>query len=192
MATAAALAVIDEDGLDAFSLGSVARRLNVKSPSLYYHFSDKAELLAQVARSVLIDTGYKEDATGTWEERTIRLCVETRRSLLTHPNAAPLILQFFPRHLLLDAYEHAVEGYPDTRELHMAILEGIEKLTFGSALFQAAAHASGLPAMPQVDAKAYPNLALSIAANRYDDEENFVEALRIFFAGVRARVGATR
>lgn len=192
MATAAALAVIDEDGLDAFSLGSVARRLNVKSPSLYYHFSDKAELLALVARSVLIDTGYKEDATGTWEERTIQLCVETRRSLLTHPNAAPLILQFFPRHLLLDAYEHAVEGYPDTRELHMAILEGIEKLTFGSALFQAAAHASGLPVMPQVDPKTHPNLALSIAANRYDDEENFIEALRIFFAGVRARTGANR
>jgi TetR/AcrR family transcriptional regulator, tetracycline repressor protein len=189
MATRAALAVLDAQGLDGFSLGSVARLMGVKSPSLYYHFSDKAELLAEVARLLLIDTGYQEDMRGSWEERTIQLCVETRRSMLNHPNAAPLILQFFPRHLLLGAYEHAVEGYPDTRALHMAILEGIEKLTFGSALFQAAAQARGISAMPDVDAETYPNLARSIAADGNSEEENFIEALRMFLAGVRVRTG---
>ena len=49
--------------------------------------------------------------------------METRRALLKHPKAATLILQFFPRHLLLAAYELAVAGYLQTRSLHMAILE---------------------------------------------------------------------
>jgi AcrR family transcriptional regulator len=187
-ATRAALAVIDEGGLESFSLGLVARRMAVKAPSLYYHFRDKAEILAQVARFILLDTGYDESARGTWEERTIALCIETRRALLRHPKAAPLILQFFPRHLLLASYEHAVSGYPHTRELHMAILEGIEKLTFGDALFEAAARARGVAAMPAIDPAKYPNLARSVAANSLGDEQIFVEALRMFFAGVRVRV----
>jgi len=187
-ATRAALAVIDEGGLDQFSLGLVAKRMNVKAPSLYYHFKDKAELLAEVARFILLDTGYDPSAEGSWEERTIELCVETRRAMLKHPQAAALILQFFPRHLLLDSYEHAVAGYPETRSLHMAILEGIEKLTFGDTLFEAAARAKGVSAMPDIDPAKYPNLAKSIAANTLDDEQVFTEALRMFFAGVRVRV----
>ena len=105
--------------------------------------------------------------------------------------AAPLILQFFPRHLLMDAYEIAVTDYPQTRALHMAILEGIEKLTFGSALFAAAASTAGVPAMPEVSPEDYPNLAQSVAASQFDDEGNFVEALRMFLAGVRVRTQAS-
>lgn len=187
-ATKAALEVIDEGGLDNFSLGLVAKRMGVKAPSLYYHFKDKAEILAEVARFILLDTGYDEEAEGSWEDQTIALCIETRRALLKHPQAAALILQFFPRHLLLGAYEKAVTGYPESRELHLAILEGIEKLTFGDALFEASARAKGLPAMPEVDPVKYPNLAKSIAANPLDDEQLFGEALRIFMAGVRLRV----
>jgi TetR/AcrR family transcriptional regulator, tetracycline repressor protein len=190
-ATKAALAVIDKAGLDGFSLGAVARRMDVKAPSLYYHFHDKAALLAEVARFILLDTGYREDAEGDWEDRTIALCIETRRTLLRHPRAAPLILQFFPRHLLLSAYEHAIKDYPGSRELHMAILEGIEKLTFGDALFEAAARARHLPAMPDIDASKFPNLAQSVAVNQMDEEAVFIEALRMFFAGVRVRTAAT-
>ena len=186
-ATKAALAAIDADGLDNFSLNSVARSIGVRAPSLYYHFQDKAALLAEVARLLLIETDYQSSGDEKWEDSTIKICVETRRALLKHPNAAPLILQFFPRHLLLDAYEIAVAGYPQTRALHMAILEGIEKLTFGSALFAAAASTAGVPAMPEVTAKDYPNLAESVAASQSDDEGNFVEALRMFLAGVRVR-----
>ncbi len=88
-ATLAALAVIDEGGLEGFSLGAVARRMGVKAPSLYYYFADKAELLSEVARFILFDTTYNDSAEGSWENRTILLCLETRRTLLRHPRAAP-------------------------------------------------------------------------------------------------------
>lgn len=189
-ATQAALTVIDECGLDNFSLGLVAKKMGVKSPSLYYHFKDKAELLAGVARYILLSSDYRPDPERDWEEQTLDLCLQTRRALLQHPRAAPLILQFFPRHLLLEAYEQAVIGYPQNRELHLAILEGVEKLTFGDALFEASARARGMPAMPEVDPARYPNLALSIAANTRDDEQTFREALLIFLAGVRQRIAS--
>jgi len=189
-AVAAAIEVIDADGLDTFSLGSVAKRLGVKSPSLYYHFNDKAELLAQVARHMFVSIQFAWDGPGPWDERTITLCVATRRAILEHPNTAPLLLQFFPRHLLLGAYEQTVISYPRRPDLHMAILEGVEKFTFGSTLFEASARARGMAPMPAVDARRYPNLARSIAANPFDDEGNFVQALRIFFAGVKVLTGS--
>ena len=184
-AVAAAIDVIDVDGLDAFSLGSVAKRLGVKSPSLYYHFSDKAELLAQVARHILLEVQFDWGAPGAWDEKTITLCVETRRTILKHPNAAPLLLQFFPRHVLLGAYELALVTYPPHHQLHLVINEGLERLTFGSILFETSARARGIPTMPSVDSDRYPTLARSIAANPFDDEGRFVEALRIFLAGVK-------
>ena len=131
--------------------------------------------------------GLFDELSSDWEEWTLQLCIATRRALLAHPNAAPLILQFFPRHLLLDAYEHSVKRYPRTRSKHMAILEGIEKLTFGSALFAAAARAKGIPGMPDVDPARHPHLAQSVAASGYDDEGTFVEALRMLLAGIRLR-----
>ncbi len=64
--------------------------MSVKPPSRHYHFRDKAEIPSEVARLILLDTGYREDMPGTWEERTIELGKETRRALLKHPKAAPL------------------------------------------------------------------------------------------------------
>ena len=188
----AALEVIDAKGLSRFSLGAVARRLKVKPPSLYYHFNDKAELLSEVARQILLDVHYPGASVGGWEEQVIALCIATRRSLLNHPNAATLLLQFFPRHLLLGAYENAVKGYPFARDIHMTILEGLEKLTIGSALFEASARARKVTLMPEVEAVSYPNLAKSVAANPFDDEALFVEAVRIFLAGVKARAMGLR
>ena len=191
-AVRAALEIIEENGLSDFSLGAVARKMDVKSPSLYHHFQHKEDLLEEVAREILSLARFAEDESADWETRTIQICLDTRKALLRYPNAAPLILQFFPRHLMLGAYERAVIGYPETRELHMAILEAIEKLTYGSALFQAAALASGSPSMPAFDAKRYPNLAESMAANPYDDEQIFLEALRTLILGIRVRTDAMR
>jgi hypothetical protein len=69
--------------------------------------------------------------------------------------------------------------------LHVVISEGLEKLTFGSILFEASARARGIASMPAFDAERYPILARSIAANPFDDEGRFVQALRIFLAGVK-------
>ncbi|MES2095652.1 MAG: helix-turn-helix domain-containing protein [Pseudomonadota bacterium] len=186
-AARAALEVIDEVGLNDFSLARVADKLKVRPPSLYHHFQDKSELLQEVARLLLLNLPGMRARTMPYEERIVRLCVAARRSLLRHPNAALLMLQFFPRHLLLGAYDEAAASDPYPPEFHMAVIEGTEKLTFGSALFNAAAKARGISPMPEVDAELHPMLARAIERNPFDEEELFEETVRIFFTGVAER-----
>lgn len=183
-AAKAALEVIDEVGLDKLSLDRVSKKLRVQPPSLYHHFSDKAELMAEVARVILTDLPDLKTHGATYEERLVSLCVATRRSLLRHPNAAVLLLQFFPRHLLLSAYEQAATEDPYPPEFHMAVIEGTEKLTFGSALFAAAAQSQGVKSFPPFDADKYPAVARAVASNPYDDEKLFEATIRMFLAGV--------
>lgn len=186
-AARAALAIIDARGLEALSLELVARKLGVKAPSFYYHFSDKAELLAEVARLILLDVDVGPARPETWEEDLIRLCVETRRSILRHPNAAQLLLQFFPRHLLLRPYDRAIAIYPFEPKVTLLFIEGVEKMNYGSALFEAAARARRVPPMPTVDTAKYPHLAEAVNANDLDHEEMFVATLRAYIGGFRAK-----
>ena len=182
-ATQAALDVINTTGLDAFSLDLVARRLGVKAPSLYHHFRDKAELLAEVARYVLLDLDLPSDGeAASWQEAMVAVCVATRRSLLKHPNAVPLLLQFFPRHILLPAYDRWIARCPFPPQAHMVVLEGAEKLTYASAMFESASRSRGLASMPPFDPERLPNLARAIAANPYDAEELFEQAIRSYLS----------
>jgi TetR/AcrR family tetracycline transcriptional repressor len=186
MATRAALDIIDREGLENFSLTMVSRAMGVNSPSLYHHFRDKSELLAEIPRHILRTLNFKPGPGDNWEERTLCLCIEARRGLLQHPHAAPLILQFFPRHSLLTAYEQAMKDYPERSGSKLGILDGIEKLTFGSALFEAASIARGIPSMPTVDGDRFPNLARAITIESTDSEATFIAAMRMFLAGVRS------
>ena len=54
----------------------------------------------------------------------------------------------------------------------------------------ATARARGIDPMPPVDGEKYPNLAKAIADNPFDDEQLFVESLRLFLVGVRQRVAS--
>lgn len=63
-----ALAVLEDNGMEGLSLGEVARRSGIRTPSLYKHFTDKADLelalveqglreFAEAARSALAAAG---------------------------------------------------------------------------------------------------------------------------------------
>ncbi|MGL3823009.1 TetR/AcrR family transcriptional regulator [Sphingopyxis sp. R3-92] len=187
-AAQAALDVIDEHGLDELSLGLVAKKLGVRPPSLYHHFRDKSELLQEVARIMLVRMPVIAATGESFEEQMIARCVATRQTLLQHPNAAPLILRYFPRHMLLAAYNRATSEEPYPTAIQMTVLDAVEKYTYGAALFEASARARGIDPMPAVDGEKYPSLAQAVADNPFDDEQLFVESLRLFLAGVRERI----
>ena len=179
-----ALNVIDIHGLEKFSMNMVARRMGVRDSSIYHHFSDKADLLAEASRLVLLNLDIPEDSAMTWEERYISLAVATRQSILRHPNIAPLLIQLLPRRILLSGYERFLSDCPLPSVLHMTLLEGIEKLAFGSALFEAASRSAGIDPMPHIDRDKYPLLAEAIRSNPFDLEELFVETIKRFYAGL--------
>ena len=189
-ATEAALTLIDRNGLEALSVQSVAQVLGVSAPSLYYHFRNKEELLAQIARALLVEVGHeKEHWSSDWDERMIELSLATRRVMMRHPNAAPLALRFFPRQVMLQAYENAMVDCPYPVEARMVVNELIEHVTYGASFFAAAAEAHHIPAMPSIDPERFPNLALAMETGPQDAETRFVEGLRTLLAGLRARYG---
>ena len=183
-----ALDLIDKEGLESFSVHALARKIGVMAPSLYYHFKDKDELLAEVARALMLEIGEESPATHrTWEERMINLSVATRRVLLRHAHAAPLILRFFPRFLMLSAYEKSLRECPYPAEVHMIISETFEKMTFGTSLFAAAAIAQKAKPMPDFDESKFPKLAHAISVAPQDEEQVLIASLRLFLDGLRAQ-----
>ena len=187
-AAEAALEVIDERGLEELSLSLVAKKIGVRPPSLYHHFKDKSELLQEVARIMLVKMPAVSATGQSFEEQIIARCVATRQTLLKHPNAAPLILRYFPRYMLLSAYDRAASEEPYPTPIKMTVIDAVEKYTYGAALFEASARSRGIDPMPAVDDAKYPSLAKAIADNPFDDEQLFVESLRLFLVGVRERI----
>jgi AcrR family transcriptional regulator len=183
-AARAALELISEEGIDGLSLERVANKLGARAPSLYYHLRNKAELLAEVTKLILTE-GEMEvgpPPPGDWREAVISIALATRRAILRHPRAAILLLQFYPRQLMLQSYENWLPIYEVPMQFKMLITEGVERLTFGSALFSAYYQEQNIPRMPSFDRQKFPHLGSAIDANPYDEESEFIEILRRFLA----------
>ena len=88
-----ALALLDDEGLETFSMRRLARRLGVGVMSLYRYYPSKDELFSELARQVF-GAAPAEPAPGeTWRECLVGLAVSFRRLLLAHPNALPLLFK---------------------------------------------------------------------------------------------------
>lgn len=189
-AVRAGLEVLDEVGLEAFSLPMLAKKLEVKAPSLYHHFRDKSEVLAEIARQIMLDADEpRRLPSDDWQEAVVSLSISARRSILRHPNAAPLLLLYPPRHQVLSGYERTLrkfekKGVPP--ELRMLISIGLDNILMGSALTAAYARSRDLPPFPVYDPAAFPSLAAAVKANPFDEEQMFVATVRAFLAGVTA------
>lgn len=187
-AVRAGLEVLDEVGLEAFSLPMLAKKLEVKAPSLYHHFRDKSEVLAEIARQIMLDADEpRRLPSDDWQEAVVSLSVSARRSILRHPNAAPLLLLYPPRHQVLSGYERTLrkfekKGVP--AELRMLISIGLDNILMGAALTAAYAKSRDLPAFPVYDPAQFPSLAAAVKANPFDEEQMFVATIRAFLAGV--------
>ncbi|ROO85890.1 TetR family transcriptional regulator [Actinocorallia herbida] len=190
---AKALEIIDAEGLAACSLPRLAREFEVKAPALYHHFADRAEIMSEVARSVVLEIpAPRPGAPGDWIEWLVALCVDLRRAVLRHPHAAPLLLEFVPRDLLTAHYDEAIEvlaeaGVPAER--HALILDGMENLTLGAALTQAMRPEPTRGAIfAHADPVREPRLVAAVLANRWRTPERlFAESVRVFLQGAAAQ-----
>lgn len=187
----ASIDLLDRKGLEALTVQALSRELGVQAPSLYYHFKNRDELLHLITKSLLVEVGQAAKPGSTWEERVIDLAVGTRRVILGHANAGPLMLRFFPRNLMLGAYERSLSDCPYAPAHRLAILDALEKLTYGTALFDAAAKAHDHVAMPDFDPGHYPLLAEALAQTPVTGEQLFVETLQALLDGFRFRYGAS-
>ncbi|MFD1812140.1 TetR/AcrR family transcriptional regulator [Rhodococcus gannanensis] len=181
----AAVEIIDRDGMEGFSLERVASALGVRAPSLYNHFADRTEILAEVARAIVLETPRIPDpAPGQWREWLIAESLEFRNTLLRHPNLVPVVFAWFPESLLHKLYAQysdllGAHGVPASH--HLFLLEAAHRMTVGSAVCTA----TGRPALielPSGGAAESRERTGSVA--RDADELLFVDMLRAFLSGV--------
>ncbi len=186
-----ALAVIDAEGLPAFSLPRLARELGVRAPSLYHHVADKAEILGAVARAVLLEAPFPpRRSNAVWTEWFVEVSLGVRRTILRHAHAAPLLLEFTPREVLTPTYEIGAElleeaGVP--RSAHLLVLDGLDQLVLGSSVMEAIRPRERRERrLRDVVAEDTPLLARAVAGDARTSEQLFAETVRSFLRGAVA------
>jgi AcrR family transcriptional regulator len=94
MLTAAALRIVDRDGLDALSMRRLGSELCVDAMAAYRHIPNKGALLDEVVEAVMSEIDPDAaDASLPWQDQLRTLARSYLATLRAHPNAAPLIAQ---------------------------------------------------------------------------------------------------
>lgn len=87
----AALAVLDEAGVDGLTVRAVAAKLDVKAAALYWHVRDKQELMDEMATEIWrgVSTEVATLPPGLpWDQTMATFAGITRRALLAHRDGA--------------------------------------------------------------------------------------------------------
>ncbi|WP_046471757.1 TetR/AcrR family transcriptional regulator, partial [Allosalinactinospora lopnorensis] len=88
---AAALALIDRDGLEGLSMRKLAQELDVQAASLYSHYKTKDELLGAIADEVTAGVDVSGFETGDWRHGITVWARSYRAALTAHPNLVPYL-----------------------------------------------------------------------------------------------------
>jgi TetR/AcrR family tetracycline transcriptional repressor len=88
----AALDLLNEIGIDALTTRKLAERLGVQSPTLYWHFKNKAALLDAMSQAVLLESRAREAPTRHehWQDWLMADGRSFRRALLAYRDGARL------------------------------------------------------------------------------------------------------
>jgi AcrR family transcriptional regulator len=116
---AAALALVDRDGLERLSMRRLASELGVEAMSLYHHVQDKSDVLDGMVGAVLDEMELPD--RGRWDRRATQVARELRRVVRAHPHVHTLVVErafrspsvLGPVAVLLDALRDS--GLPDDR-----------------------------------------------------------------------------
>jgi AcrR family transcriptional regulator len=122
---AAAVELLDAEGLDGLKMRRLADRLGAGAMSLYWHVANKEEVLDLALDSVLEYQPNPHEQERDWRAEVVHLLEDWRTRMLRHPWSAPLL----PRRALgpnilgrLERLGHILSGagVPDA-ELNVAI-----------------------------------------------------------------------
>jgi TetR/AcrR family tetracycline transcriptional repressor len=193
----AALALVDEEGLEALTVRRLADRLGVTMMAMYWHVRDKAQLLDLVGEALLAAVELPA-RTDDWRADLRALLHAARSTLHRHPDAAVLAFgraRYGPSGLAM--FERILEilsdaGFDDERagRVYMALYT----LLRGNWSSEASARLDGeamadyrdyLAALP---ASRYPHAAVvGPALFRADPAGYFTFAVDVMIAGLDAR-----
>lgn len=188
----AALDLLNEAGIDALSTRKLAERLGVQSPTLYWHFKNKAELLAAMNEAILREQHRQPlpDAGLPWQEGFVANARSFRRALLAYRDGARLHAGTRPHGAQFDTLETKLgllkeAGFEPEQAIGMML--AISRFVVGWVLEEQAAPQGGPLGGDGPDAALHPLGARgwqALAAQSPDDV--FDCQLRLFVAGAQA------
>ncbi|MEV7190326.1 TetR/AcrR family transcriptional regulator C-terminal domain-containing protein [Streptomyces sp. NPDC093510] len=195
---AAAVALVDRDGLERFGVRRLAQELGVDPMSIYHHIKGKAALLDAISEAVLAEVAAPtgEDTSPGWEGVARRTAHGYRDMAYRHPRVFPLLVtraQTSP--VAVAALEELVAA------MRAAGLPGQVAADAPMVLFSflnghLAARTGGGPdgpaAVPAFDADAYPAMtAIGPLMADFGSVAEFDRMLDTVLAGIRDQAGRT-
>jgi TetR/AcrR family transcriptional regulator, tetracycline repressor protein len=184
-----AIALIERDGLDGFSLPKLARAMNVKTPSLYHHFESRSDLCAEIAAAIVRETRLPKavDDPQRWQDWFVELAFNFREAVFRHRRAALLIIEYVSHDTFAPTYNASATllsaaGVP--ADLHFQILDGLESVIFGATVAEAARGVESLAYTFPSDDLRFPALTGAIRANRMSSAQLLEAKVRGFLTGV--------
>ena len=90
----AALALLDEGGLDGLTTRRLADRLGVQVGALYWHVRDKRELLVCLAERIIGEVAPTRSESGDWAEQLSGGAHALRAAMLRHRDGARIVAAY--------------------------------------------------------------------------------------------------
>jgi TetR/AcrR family tetracycline transcriptional repressor len=198
-----ALALIDRDGLDGFSMRKLGTELGVDPMAVYHHVPSKSALFDGVVDAVYSGVDLAGvPRTGDWREQTAEFMHRMRAAIRRHPNALPILAtrpEFGPA--MLDIGELALGILHDagfTTQQAFDILNCLATFTIGHALAEVGVPVGGETAAPDemlaaIDPRAYPRLHRALTDGYdYRPDDQYEMGLRALLDGFQALLAAAR
>lgn len=195
---AAAVALVDRDGLERFGVRRLADELGVDPMSIYNHINGKAALLDAVSEAVLTEMATDiADEGDTWEELARTTAHRYRETACRHPHVVPLLAtrpQISPA--ALTALERLVtamhtEGVPDEVIADMPLT--LFGFLNGYLLALRGGGSGGAATVPAFDPAIYPTMAtLAPHMTDFGSVTEFDRLLDTVLAGIRRRADRER
>ncbi|MFT7722728.1 MAG: TetR/AcrR family transcriptional regulator C-terminal domain-containing protein [Roseateles sp.] len=197
----AALALLNEVGIDALSTRKLAERLGVQSPTLYWHFKNKAALLDAMSAAVMLESRARDTpAPGErWQDWLLADGLSFRSALLACRDGARLHAGTRPGEAQRASIEARLgrlcaAGFaPGPATL---LLMSVGRFVVGWVLEEQASRQPGAPPSATLagpDAAHHPLLAAGWAATVGGDADAvFERALRQLLDGAEAQLNAAR
>lgn len=193
---AAALVVIDRDGLAALSMRAVAAELGMATMSLYRYVADRAELEELVVDLVLAGIDLAPPRRAGWAGQVAALVERARAAIAAHPQVVPLTMAHRHTSANLLRWTEAVLGVLAaagfTGPRRVVALRCLVAHLVGSLQLEHLGPLSGpgTAAMARLPAEEFPLLAETARhATRVPADEEFRRGLAAVLRGLQPDAG---
>lgn len=194
----AALAIVDRDGLDGFSMRKLGAELGVDPMAAYYYFPNKAAVLDGIVDAVQAEIPPLFAGDAPWDVRLREMVQAWRHALRAHPHALPVLSTHPPSSIAsLQRGEAAAALLHDagfTPKEAFQVINCITGYVVGVTLAEVGVQPGGVPdpTMEEVQAQIaqlppdeFPILmAASLGGMQYDP---FEDGLDLFITGLKVR-----